>query len=770
MEIELQSTLEEALSSGINLILGSGFSILASNTEGSALPTGRKLAEELCSEFQLADLKDLSLDKLSTILESSQRERFHQYLKKRFRVLSFSPKYSILDTLNIKSILSTNIDDLVQNIFANSVQHYVNDITKRGVAYKDRFAINFAPLHGSISDDPAKFAFSTLDIASAFSADRDKWHFLTGAIQQFPSLFWGYAMNDSGILEALSPRTIADRDHQTKWIILTEPTTAEVQYFKALNFNIIKSDTEEFLNYLDSLDIVLRERRKIYNTKERFPEYIIPPPGKVPVRPLIDFYLGDAPIWSDIYTDRIYRTEYFNHIKDSIHAKQNVVVLGIPACGKTTLLMQVAADIKYDGHKLVCNSLTLEKAKFIIRELGSERAIVFVDNFADDVDAFQCLLNSNNILCLGFDRDYNFEIASHRFTSDNFKILEVTSINDKDMQGILARIPADIKAKTIGGTASLEIPSVFEIIQTNTNLPRLQERFKGVVSEIEKQSTDLTDLLVMMCYVDYCRTPVSFEMVFSFLRSTTSNYEKVYEMVDQLGAMLTNHVPLASLSLEQDQDYWAPRSTIIAEAIIDQVPSNILKRALLRFHEEVSPYRICRYDVFRRRAYDHTIMRRAFPDWNEGKKFYEILCQIDASPYIRQQGALYLSDKRRFRDAFAWIDEALIQSKYKVFTIRNSHAIILFKANIDGNDDDPTVKQTLNQSMEILAQCYKDDKRKIYHAIIFADQAISYFEKYGDSVARTYLKTANQWLKEELEKSSWNRNLKRMYERIKKLN
>ncbi len=142
--------------------------------------------------------------------------------------------------------------------------------------------------------------------------------------------------------------------------------------------------------------------------------------------------------------------------------------------------------------------------------------------------------------------------------------------------------------------------------------------------------------------------------------------------------------------------------------------------------------------------------------------FYESLYERDRSPYLLQQGALYLSNKNRFNEAFEWIDRAIVETGNKVFSIRNSHAIILFRANIGADSNDPTVAGTLKQSMDILAECYEDDKRKTYHALVFADQALKYWGVYGDGTAKEYLITAEQWLKSEASLWPWNHSVRRL--------
>ena len=69
--------------------------------------------------------------------------------------------------------------------------------------------------------------------------------------------------------------------------------------------------------------------------------------------------------------------------------------------------------------------------------------------------------------------------------------------------------------------------------------------------------------------------------------------------------------------------------------------------------------------------------------------------------------------------------------------------------------------------MNILAECYNDDKRKSYHAITFADQAIRYYSKYADAAALAYISTALKWLEEEQLQSPWNKSIDRLLKQLR---
>lgn len=749
MKIELEHLFKESLAKGINLFVGSGFSVLAQDSRKINLPVSESLKTELLKEFSCPNLSSLSLDKVATVLKAKHLDGFNAYVKSRFTVESFDGLYLALNKVRYATIFTTNVDNLLLKLFADNDNFYLNNITKTGPVFAEKAGINYIPLHGCVEDELSNFIFATTEIASAFSSDRDKWHYLTQAFQSAPTIFWGYSLADAGILEALYPQTINKRERKTAWIVLQNSDTAGIEYFRALGLNVIISNTKELLQYIASLEDLREPAAKLtFSTKSIFPEYAIPSPTQVPSRPLVKFYTGEPPIWSDVFSARIHKTKYYFQAENEISGGHNLIVTGIPASGKTTLMMQLAAGVNFNGHKLVCQNLTKEKATFIVRILKGENALIFLDNFVNDISVFNYLYQQKNIRLVGFERDYNYEIVSHK-VDKKCRRIDITSLDDRDIQEIFNKIPVEVRTGELFKSKEDEMtPSLFELIQMNTTLPRLKERFAEVIRNLDASKPVLVDILVMFAYVYSCRTFVSFEMLMSFLRNTTGDYREIYQLLQELGLMISD-CGASMVETNDTQDYFMPRSTLISEVIMEQAPSRIVKRVITTFHNEVSPYRVFRYDVFKMKAYDSGLMAHAFPEWEEGYKFYDEAYSVDHSAYLRQQGALYLAKMRHYQEAFRWIDEALIQSKHKVFSIRNSHAVILFKANIDKEANDPVVKETLDHSMKILSECYHVDQRKLYHALVFADQAVKYYAKFPDETARGYLQTARAWLVEE---------------------
>jgi hypothetical protein len=770
MQIENEGIFQHSLTNGINLFLGSGFSVFAKDLNLKPLPTGRALALELADVFGLGELGSLDLPQVCTIIEHTQKDKLRDYLENRFTVSEFDDRYFILDRINVKTIFTTNIDDLIFKVYSRSSSHYLNDLDVRGASFNDRNAIDLVTFHGSVANPIRPFRFGTVDIAASFASDPDRWYTLTQNFQKTPTLFWGYSLGDAGTLQALHPSSVHGRAYKDMWIVLhpSSASSGSLNFFKALKLQIIVADTSEMLDYLSNLS-VLADRSNNVSTDETFLNLFhrdrIPAVGTVPVRPIIEFFQGAAPEWSDIFSGQLHQTEHATSLRNVIHSGNHALVIGIPASGKTTLLMQVATNLDIDSYIFWMPSLTPERAKLLGTSLGGAKALVFVDNFTDSIEGFITLIPFSNILLVGADRDYNFEIVSDKIDRKLFTILSVTDLSPVDIQACLDTLPESAARRgEVRDAMNPDFqPSLFEIIEVNLKVPTLKERYLSALIQLERENPLFRDILLMICYCYRCRVPVSMDMMLSYLRGDINGYNEVYSILTKVGEMITDY---EGGMMEDAQDYWIARSAIVGEAVISKAQQHALRSMLIRFHNNVSPFRICRYDVFKRYAFDNRLIGRAFPDADQGKQFYEDVFARDGSAYSLQHAALYLSNKKRHTEAFEMIDRAINESGGHIWSIRNSHAIILFRANYD-KAQDPFARRQLEQSMNILTECIKADRRKPFHVLTFADQALKFSRVYGDRQSKEYLSAAEKWLNDERRRSPWNKEVARLLPVIK---
>ena len=427
--------------------------------------------------------------------------------------------------------------------------------------------------------------------------------------------------------------------------------------------------------------------------------------------------------------------------------------------------MQLASGMESEKPKHILYTPTIAEVDRYCKMVGNEKVMVFVDNCLNDYRALAQLMKKTTIQVIGFERDNRYESIAYRLMESGlrFELYDVSELSEQDITRIIGSIP---KGMFSGKIIELKDNTIFETIRKHTKVPVMEDRFADVLRDLYSYDEKATELFLMISYVHSCGVPVSYDMIYSYLEE--DNYQDVYRDIKNIGKLITECYNqdfgfLGEISLD-DQDYYKCRTRYLAELIIQKVPNYKLMRLVLnKFVERVPVFKICRYDIFKSSAFDADIVTRYFTKYEDGIEFYKKCLEIEDSAFMYQQIALYASRKRKYSDAFRWIDKAKNCEKRNIFSIRNTHAIILFNANISKENEDGSVIATLHQSLEILKDCYKNDLRKGFHARIFGELILKFYETYGYDEVEKYIQTANEWLEIEMaSKSNGNTSIKKM--------
>ena len=766
--IEQKNTLINALRTGINLFVGAGFSVLAKDGQNRTMPVGNQLAEELSTEL---NIQKMELPIMSTILESSKRQQFRKFLTDRFNVKSFDPLYDNINRISIKNLYTTNIDNLIPQIIEKSTSRFLNDQRIDGSS-PDKNAINYLALHGNVSNPDSGYVFSSSSIATIYNDDTRIWNYVTMSMENHPTIFIGYSFNDVGTFNAIFSRNSFQNAQKDKWIVILESEEDKEPYYKALGFNIIYGNTKDFLEWIPTIEATSSQKATKPSLKTIFPQNIVPQ-GKYDntsiVRPIEEFFRGATPVWNDIIGGQIYKTSYFKEIQDSIHnPKKNTIIIGAPATGKTTLAMQVAYNINFAGEKLIFDNLTDSKVDYIAKVIDNAKTLVIIENFTDNIDAFNKLHRCKNIKLVGIDRSHFFGIISHLIETNNFDVINTSGLTDSDLQGVFSSLPSELKyaelKKENRGTYSMD--TMFEFVQRNIKKSNIAERYQEVVNTLVANDPLLAEFIILCSYSHASRIPLSSEMAIAYFKNDCS-YSEVFQMRADVYDLVKDYDDYF-IDRDEDIDYYYPKSYYIAESIIRKCPRNILKTVINKFIANLSPVQICSYNTFKKHGFDKNIISKAFDNTNEGKEFYEKAFMFDyQNPFVLQQGALFLCNRGSYDDAFQWIDRALNMTNDKYFSIRNSHAVILFDANIRRENVDARVQ--LDNSMAILERCINNDKRTTFHATQYANQAIEYAARYNDEISISYLTKSKKWLQEEYAAKKWNWEVKTALNNVNEL-
>lgn len=163
---------------------------------------------------------------------------------------------------------------------------------------------------------------------------------------------------------------------------------------------------------------------------------------------------------------------------------------------------------------------------------------------------------------------YNVDISAHRINFDKYDSIDISDLSPQDIQGIYDTIPLGLrKSPMVSRIDKDDIPSTFEIVNYNINKPNINERYIPILEDLEKKDPFLLELLIMTCYLHSCRIPVSFEVANSFLSEEGFSYSQVLGFMESLKGMV-NEVIGDIIDGTDDQDYYQPRSQVLAETIL----------------------------------------------------------------------------------------------------------------------------------------------------------------------------------------------------------
>lgn len=774
MEIDEPALFSEALKSGINLFLGAGFSRLASNSMG-VMPLGGEFEEELREEFKDLELPvGLDLSTISTIIKSQKRLLFREFCTRRFTVDKIDTRYSNILKSNIKNVFTTNIDNLIYRIFESSETKYIQDVFISGSGPQDLRSVNYFALHGCVLHTQRDYVFGATEIASSYGDDPQLWNYFAQMLANMPTLFWGYGLKDSGALSAIHSATRPGKiGSQNRWILLRESERVNEAYYRALDLKIIYGDTHNVLEYFGSLNEEVSVPKGSKFSPSQFPEYNLPSPTNAPVREASIFFEGADPSWHDIYQKIPAFTEHFQKINGLIAAGKDILIQGVAASGKTTLMKMLASLYRDAGEAVIfiTGYMEVDKAKILKKIIGDDVVKIFWDNVFDITDSVAVIMEIPNVQLVFADRDYIYQFGFHRLDMKQMVVYDCSDLSSRDVQNIISKIPESMR--NISAVRELERSSepvsVFDVIQKVSHNSDLSARIRKIFADLAHQDPLYRELFVLISYFHNARVPASFDAVASYCGLSGISVLDVYEVLERLGAFVKEYSGAFS---NNEQDFFAVRSQVFASACISYCPPLVLMKVISTVLREISIVKIPYYSVFQRGAFRNEIFVRAFPDWSEGLDLYNLMVEVALTdrpkPYIMQQCALYLAQKRRFSEAFTMIDEAVRMSNGRIQTIRHTQARIKFEANIDIEDDeDGYVKESLFNSMDELRDCRNRDTRKQRHSEYYARFALQLDDRYGSDETLDLLELSERWLSEETGRPGFSRRISRLLQHVR---
>lgn len=743
---------------GMNLYLGAGFSVYADNEAGEKLPLGNEINKHLIDVFGLKTNREYTLSKSCQKIKKDNKDALERLLKETYRVKSFDKMYTGLCRLPIKNIITLNIDNLVERIYEDeSSTKIIADNNITGPLEKNN-VVNLYKLHGSVTYPMGSdMSFTDKELTDLFVREPGLFNTVSLKLSSAPTLFWGTSFGDNDSLELICHSEIYSKSATPKWIVVYPLDNVEdtIEDLEDLGFNIVVADTKELMEYLCSLSFAASTKVKKYvyrEYRENFPaNFICNELEHSSVRrPVMDFFSGAEPVISDILSSNVKRTSYFNQILQTIFSKRVTLITGIPGCGKSTLLMQLAFGKEIDGRKFWFNSIIKQEAEKLVKLVKDDKNVtVFLDNLYSNVDAFEVLKGSSNIKLVLAERALNYEYVKRFLSISSDAIVDVSNLAASDIQNICLSMNKS-SSDAIALMEKNENISLLEIVFFASTNAQIKERISGYIKDLaefkdEKLKIDLLELYTLVNYTSSCGIPATMDMLYFYFGGLIENYEDIIYALKKMNKIIVETTD-EELKIDESQDYLIMRSKLFAEKSIFLIPPEIFAHVLEKFLDKVSPHAIYRYDIFKRKAYDADFTRRAFSK-TRGIQFYEKLLLQNSNPYVRHQYSIFLQRKGDINLAWEQIDRAHTECQKKIFSIANTHAIIMFEKNMAveaKNEKELDIqKNTIGRSFSTLEYCLSQDIRVSYHALTYARNAIRYYEKFGkDEFSESYIDSA----------------------------
>jgi hypothetical protein len=749
---------------GFNLFLGAGFSVYAQNADKVSLPLGNKINEELKKVFNVVSKRKLDLSKTCQKIRATNSDALDLFLRNTYLVKEFNEDYLKLNRFPIKNIITTNIDDLVEKIYNHPDSKMdLSDVQINGYVEKNNI-VNLYKLHGSVTYPiGSRLSFTEKELSDLFLIDNNLFQVVSYKLSSAPCIFLGNSLNDSNSIQLLCKSEKFNKVIMPKWIVVypLEGYEELIDDYHELGFHIIVGDTIELINYIGEMEFVnlKPDDRYIYRKyRDSFPNNFICKEliRKSPVRPVTDFFYGAEPQISDVLSNNIIRTSYFNHVFSSLLNNDITLITGIPGCGKSTLLLQLAFAKEINGRKFWFNNMIVPEAERLCSLIKDDNnAIIFLDNLYNNLDAFSVLKKSKNIKIVTAERGINYEFVKKTLSIKRDSIIDISDLSQLDIQNICQSMNKS-SYEAINMMKRKNNISLLEIVFFAFHSITVKERIAQYIATLknfhdEKLKIDLLELYALVNYISYCGIPASMDMLIFYFGNSVDNYEDILYAVAKMNNILVE-AEIEDKPDLNDQDYLTMRSKLYAELSMSKLPSAVLKKVLVDFQKNINPFIIYRYDIFKKKAYDADITKKAF-NHEEGIAFYESLIKTNSNPYIRHQYALFLQRTGDIDGAWLQIDQAYTDSHRRIFTIANTHAMIMFEKNIvvtpSNNSELIQLKQIIGRTFETLEYCIDKDLRVNYHVLIYARNTIRYFDKFGlDDNSKRYILTASN----ELEK------------------
>jgi hypothetical protein len=613
-------------SNTLALFLGAGFSTGATNQLDEPIPTGETLCRKLWSFLRFTQEYDgTSLQDLFELCLSRDKKQLAFLLRDLFTSKDLAKWYQLLPKIYWYRIYTTNIDDVVEKIYAfGKVGTALEVVNGQSADYKDRDqfleTIQLVKLNGVDLSNPDGLTFSFLQYARRASENPTWYDHFVRDYSTHPVVFLGSKLDEPLFWQALEARgkRFGGKERRSKAFVVSPSFSTVVrQKFHALGLIPIEGTAQEFLeaialpeNLLTREQIISQSHPEVAHQLAATGEvshaqrvhiqeflsgfHIVRQPERMP-RVEKEFLLGAGPDWADIYSNLDAHRDCEDTLLSVIQERlsdpgpSGVLVSGWAGSGKSTVMKRVALQLASAGTQvLFADPFYTVASHHIAPALATfrEPLAVFVDDARTLLPTLGALidaarLGSRRIVIIAGERGNRGARVMQRLAAlPNPEEFEMPNLSDRDIDALIDKLSEFNLLGQLAGKTRNQQRYEFSIRAEKQILVAMREATQGdsfdhiIESELESiESNEAKIAYLAICLATTFGNHLTIDQFLSLIDVFPN------EALDLLDTQLKGIV----LRREPHRRAVQARHRIIAEALLDTLaPRLLVKEAYIR--------------------------------------------------------------------------------------------------------------------------------------------------------------------------------------------
>lgn len=306
-----------------------------------------------------------SLSKASQFAQYEKtKEQLTDFLTDIFKDVQPCPYHYYLTKYNWRKIFTTNIDDVVENVYRkNRFDLRIQNTRRKSTLLKE--GTEYIKLHGCVNNPSEGYTFGSEDYINSMQSHQDyRFNSLSFDMQTENLIFVGTSFDEINIdyYLKLYENTGYYSSKGQLFFITPNPSLFFNSRIRNLKGIIIKWTSEEFLNFLNSLNYNEDEQQH-FEKKLLYSGYFNFKDIKANYQPSREYdsqlYFGYEPKWNDIFSEWDFINPMTHTIlEEIINTKMSekisyFSIIGKAYVGKSCALIRIAAELYKNGFEVI---------------------------------------------------------------------------------------------------------------------------------------------------------------------------------------------------------------------------------------------------------------------------------------------------------------------------------------------------------------------------------------------------------------------------------